>query len=336
MADHYYRKVIRISAEESPNIRYARAQQQAGLAPTGKDENGEDVLPGVINWEQYQHHLRTFDEVMQCIALRGQFWKGRDSLLFPPDWLTRSDKLAATRILPSIHERNASLRPRFYLGCDPAEGGDSSAWSVVDEEGLIELLTLKTPDTNVVPYETIRLIDKYNIDPKDVVFDRGGGGKQHADRLRDGVQYQGQLRRLPGVRTVAFGEGMTPDPRKQRNRPPWADRMEVKEDRAAYANRRAEMYGELSDLFDPAISTFAVSFSRYPALRKQLAVFPRLYKEGTMYLPPKRRKPGEKRSPEKPTLEELIGHSPDEADSLALAVWAMNNHAVVVVAGGVR
>jgi hypothetical protein len=39
----YFRRVIRIKAEDSPNVRYALAQIAAGKKPTG-----EVILPGVL------------------------------------------------------------------------------------------------------------------------------------------------------------------------------------------------------------------------------------------------------------------------------------------------
>ena len=61
-----------------------------------------------------------------------------------------------------------------------------------------------------------------------------------------------------------------------------------------------------------------------PELREELAVLPTLYDaEGRLYLPPKNRQRSKKTSANsQPTIREMIGRSPDRADSLALAVYA--------------
>ncbi len=157
-----------------------------------------------------------------------------------------------------------------------------------------------------------------------VCLDRGGGGKQVADELRS---------RGHNVRTVAFGEAVGPEPRVGTAQ--LSERVDQKEERYAYVNRRAQMYGLLREYLDPvreetpgAVPAFAMPAGAYgPAyarLRQQLAVMPLLYdKEGRLRMPPKRRTPGTT-SAEK-SLEELIGHSPDEADAVVLALYAMTS-----------
>ena len=61
--------------------------------------------------------------------------------------------------------------------------------------------------------------------------------------------------------------------------------------------------------------------TKFPALRQQLAPIPIQYDgEGKIVLPPKYKKD---RNSTQITLTELIGHSPDEADALALAVYGL-------------
>jgi hypothetical protein len=112
------------------------------------------------------------------------------------------------------------------------------------------------------------------------MFDRGGGGKQHADRMR-AMGYP--------VRTVAFGEAVTPDIRRGLRR--IDERVEAQEERYVYLNRRAEMYGTLRELIDPArdVPVFALP-AEYTVLRRQLSPIPLMFDaEGRLKLPPKNR-----------------------------------------------
>ncbi len=87
------------------------------------------------------------------------------------------------------------------------------------------------------------------------------------------------------------------------------------------------MYGRLRARLDPSIpeTSFAIP-AEYTELRKQLAPIPLEYDdEGRMKLPPKGRplRIQEGAVTKVTTLTELIGHSPDEADAVALAVQGM-------------
>ena len=99
---------------------------------------------------------------------------------------------------------------------------------------------------------------KHAIPPERFAFDRGGGGKEHADRLRA----QGYK-----VQTIAFGETLMGD--LKRGLKSLGEKKEEREERYAYRNRRAEMFGELSLLLDPSLSEkgFAIP-AEYADLRK--------------------------------------------------------------------
>jgi hypothetical protein len=158
----YFRRVIRIKAEDSPNVRYALAQIAAGKKPTG-----EVILPGVLPWDEYQLRLATWDEISKCIGLAGEFYEGREVLLYPPDWLDRSARLAiALRGTP---------RKAKGIGIDPAEGGDKTAMAAVDEFGLIELLSKKTPNTAIITSEALAFMRRHKVPPENVCIDRGWG-----------------------------------------------------------------------------------------------------------------------------------------------------------------
>lgn len=285
----YHRKVIRIKAEDSPNVRYAQAQIKAGLKPTG-----EILIPGVLPWEDYVNRRATWDAVKQCAGLDADFYEGAETLMFPPEWLNRAETIA---------ERLPANRRATGIGVDPGEGGDDTAMCAVDALGVIELISRKTPDTDVIPREVLAFMRKHRCPAERVVFDRGGGGKQAADRLRA----QGY-----NVRTVAFGEPVRPQPK--RGIKPDSKRLQEHEQRSECKNRRAQLYYDLRKKLDPTGPGFGIPV-QYSELRAQLAPIPLLYdNEGRVMLLPKK---GEK------SLISLIGHSPDEADALTLAIHAM-------------
>lgn len=290
----YFRKVIRITALDSPNVIAKR-----------------DVLPGLISYREYLKRLKTWDRVRQCIGLMGEFYEGAEFLLFPPEWLNRAESVAQSRIPP--HQSMTR-----WMGIDPGEGGDDSSWAVIDRLGLIHLEAFQTPNTAMIVGHTIGLMDRYQVPSENVLFDRGGGGKEHADRL---------VAMGKKVRAVGFGETIMLEPRRglhQLNL-----RLDVRGDKQAYKNRRAQMYGEFSnildpDSLDPTTGQPAPGFglpARYVELRRQLALIPKLTnEEGIIYLPSKNKRDDKDT---RKTLKEILGCSPDEADAVVLAVHAM-------------
>lgn len=311
MSKTYYRKVIHICAEDSPNVKLALRERALGLDPSGRI-----IVHGVLPWQDYVKRRTYWDPIRQCIGLDGKFYKGAELMLFPPTWLDYSELLDKTL--------QGARRIAAGMGIDPGEGGANTAISVVDRHGLLELWSQPTPDTNVIHLKVIEMMNKWALMPERVVFDRGGGGKQIADRMRAmGI----------GVRTVAFGESVSPDPR--RIVPGVAQRVEEKEERYVFFNRRAQMYGELSEMMDPNAENqgFAIP-PAYFQIRRQLAMIPKTFDgEGRLFLLPKHKKdPNSKQ----PTLTELIGHSPDEADSLVLALHAVLHEKKLPRAGAMR
>jgi len=212
------------------------------------------------------------------------------------------------------------------MGVDTAEGGGQTVWGVIDEYGIIELVSLKTPDTSIITGNTLALMKKHRLGDEQVLFDRGGGGKQHSDRLRA----QGH-----NVRSVGFGEAPS-DPNQYRRistaRRPVDERQDRAEDKYVYKNRRAEMYGLLRfNLLDPINEQGFGIPAEYTELRRQLAPIPLQWDaEGRLYLPPK-----DKPTPNYTgiTLKQLLGCSPDEADALVLAVFGLFTKSVVRVLG---
>lgn len=303
----FFRKIIRVKATDSPNVMYALEQERRGIKP-----DNDIIVPGVINWGEYTYRRKTWDKIRQCIGLDGEFYEGSEILLFPPDWLNLSEE--RFRRLPSKRIAKAG-------GCDPAEGGDKTAMAAIDEYGLIELCSRKTPNTNDVYTEAVAFIRRHNIPPERFCFDNAFG-KSHADRMRAELGWQ--------VRTVPFGGSLADD--LVRGVVPLKVRKDRVEERYEYKNRRAQMYGELSEMMDPSLPgiRFALPAEEHE-LRRQLAPLPKKYdNEGRQILIPKQNH----KDPDDPnTMINLIGCSPDEADALVLAVHAMRHKGVNRTAG---
>jgi hypothetical protein len=305
-------KVIRITAEDSPNVIAKR----------------DDAFPGVLTYSEYLWRRRNWDKVRQCIGLDAQFYEGAENLLHPPDWLNRAEQLARDLGRDGKGSGHWGYE-RISLGVDPAEGGDKSAFCVGDRLGIIDLQSISTPMTTDVSDYALYLMKRYKIKPEDVCFDSGGGGKQHADILRK-YGYN--------VRTVGFGEGVTLD--VKHGVYSTSDRRENREERQEYVNRRAQMGGEFRELLDPVREDgFAIPANlrgkeddSETNLRDQLAPIPLMYKEGRLALPPKH-KPNPNYTGV--TLVGLIGHSPDEYDALLLQTHALLHKSTKRVAGRV-
>jgi hypothetical protein len=306
---HLYRKVIKIKAVDSPNVRLATTQIAAGRKPTY-----EVLIPGVLSYSDYTQRRALWDNVRQCVSLDAEFYEGSEVLLYPPDWLNRAERIAAS--LPKNRQAKT-------LGIDSAQGGDDTSYAICDELGLIHLASMQTPDTAVIAGRTLALMQEYCIEARNVLFDAGGGGKQHADYLRQKGHF---------VRTIAFGASVSQEPRRGLNTIP--QRKRFIEERYVYRNRRAEMYGVLRQKLDPSVNEKGFGIpAEYSELRRQLAPIPLLYDgEGRLELPPKHNKD---RNSQKPSMEKLIGRSPDDADALVLAVYGLEPSRAKIVAGAI-
>lgn len=308
----YHRKTFNLDVECSPNVRFARWEQSQGLEPTDRI-----VVKGMKPWSEYQKDLanKSWDEEEKSVKLWAKWYKGKSIRLFPKEWLDHA------------HTLHDLLRGQRRIskagGCDPGEGSANTAFAAVDEFGITAQESYKTEDTNEIHNLSIAFMQRHKIPPERMCFDRGGGGKQHADRLR-AAGYK--------VRTIAFGEGVAALP--TRIRPLLTDRVDVKEERYTFVNRRAQMYGDLSEVMDPSwtwewiddnnkthqASGFAIPRHMFQ-LRQQLEPIPKNRDgEGRLILPPKNKKDPDSKEV---TLVELIGHSPDEADAVVLALHGL-------------
>lgn len=301
----YHRRVIRVRAEDSPNVALALRQVARGEEPSG-----ETLVPGMLDYPEYKRRRALWDKIRQCVGLDALFYDGAEVRMYPDAWLLHSEML--------WHKYRGVRRLGKGLGCDPAEGGDSTSYSAVDDLGLLELVSKKTPNTSLIVGETMGLARAWGIDPKRIYFDRGGGGKQHADNLV-AAGYD--------VKSIGFGEAVIMEPK--RGVTTFRERVDSKGDQYAFVNRRAEMYWELRLHMDPEgpHGGFAIAPAsegpQYAELRRQMEVFPVLYDgEGRIRLPPKRHLAKTTSVNREQSLEEMLGCSPDETDSLVLAVHA--------------
>jgi len=190
----YRRKTIQIKAEHSPNVRLGLIQADKGKTPTD-----EILIPGVKGYGEYIDDRKYWDKIQQCVSLDAEFYEGEEIKLFPADRMVLASTAAG-----EAGQRYGARRKGRTIGCDPGEGTANTSWTVGDEHGFIEQINKKTIDTSVIVDVTVRLMREYGVTPENVLFDRGGGGKQHADSLR---------RSGYNVRTVGFGETVTPERR---------------------------------------------------------------------------------------------------------------------------
>jgi len=305
-----FRKVIKIRAEDSPNVRLGLAQER-----TGWPIEHRELIPGVLSYREYKKRRKHWNKQQQSEGLDAEFYEGDNLLLFPPEWLSLSEELAETKPKPGRIARRA-------MGVDSAMGGDNTSWCIVSDWGVEKMLSVKTPDSSVIVGQTLMLMDEFNIRADDVLFDMGGGGKQHAEVLRN---------KGHDVRVISFGAAASPEPKLGRTT--IGDRRLNDEERKAYKNRRAEMYGVTSVAMNPQQGGgLAIpNTDEMAELRQQLAKIPRMYnQEGLMFLPPKRRKDSNSREI---TMTEIVGHSPDEADAFVLAVFGLKKNTFKPIAG---
>ncbi len=328
----YYRRVFKIKAEDSPNVRRALEEIKHGLSPSGKL-----VVPGVLPYDKYVYRRNTWDKIRQTVSLDAEFYEGAEVLLYPAQWLDKAER--------RYNELSHVKRFARAIGIDPAEGGDNTTLVAVDEYGILEIVSVKTPDTSVIVGMIIAFGKKWNCDPSNWCIDRGGGGKQLADRIR--AMHQDYR----FMRTVGFGESVQPNPKKAMKTV--SEIIDDREERYSYVNRRAQMYGELSLLLDPSgfgtnevwvniADRFGISLSsltngfaipEHVELRHQMSMIPKLYTdESRLRMLPKNKK--SKDSPEK-CLIDIIGHSPDELDALVLAVYGMIHKGTKIVLGAI-
>jgi hypothetical protein len=328
----YYRKVIRITGHDSPNVRLALKEIARGREPSGRI-----VIPGMLSYYDYKKRIDTWDSERVCVSIDANWYEGSQNYMYPADWIKQAEHYNLRLKVARVSRQNGTA-----MGVDSAAGGDNTAYAVVDDYGLLYLFSLKTPDTTKIVSHALRLMAEYKIPDEKVMFDYGGGGKQHVDRLRS----MGH-----NVQAVMFGESPDP-PLKSRgvvNTIP--QRREKIEERHAYKNRRAEMYHLLRLAIEPVdgplnargepttVGQFCLpqailDLSRTDGkatLRQQLAAIPLDYdEEGRIILIPKNRKPDMKK--EQKTLTEIIGCSPDEADAVVLATFARQRRTVRQVA----
>lgn len=322
----YFQKVIKISADDSPNVKIGRLQEKHGLPV-------EDIIRGVLSYQEYKFRDKMWDERRKCVGLGAEFYVGKELRLYPPNWIIASQSTQVT--VPSGQRKGKTI------GVDPAEGGDNTAICCIDEYGLLELTSFKTTDTAKISGYVLAMARKWDCPVSGICLDRGGGGKQIADRMRaDGYP----------VTTVAFNEAVLLEIKRVRHQTP--DRRENREDKSVYRNRRQQMYGELSDAIDPAWLTdfdgkeipgarlfhlpLASRGDSYAELLRQMSLVPRDYDdEGRLKVPPKRKKDqkDEGNGKRELSLEEIMGCSPDELDALAIAYWRMNHKPPTATAG---
>ena len=145
-----FRRIIQISAWDSPNVIYGLGEEKAGRVPSNKI-----IVPGVLPYADFKQRLATWTEIQIHRGLKALFWEGAESFLFPETWLDLSANYADS--LQAQMSAGTLLRFARSMGIDTAEGGDETVWSIVDEYGLLHQEERRTIDTSVIGDITKRL-----------------------------------------------------------------------------------------------------------------------------------------------------------------------------------
>jgi hypothetical protein len=278
------RKVFHISARDVPNVELGRRSAEEGRA-----DKPPVVIPGLLTYDEYVRRQADWDEERRTTRLDGQFYEGKGNFLFP------ASLLDAAMDRRRWNELGRNTRRAEAMGVDVASGGrDRTCWTIIDQSGVIEQLVANVENSMEIVGRTIEIMRRYDLLGHFVAIDAGGGGKQIADRLRE----QGHW-----VQSVWFGE--------------------APQDKLAYVNRRAELYGTLAQWLNgnDEDGPFALPPDANE-LRAELAILPRRPdSEGRLRLPSKER--GQSGQSTEKTIRQLLGRSPDRADSLVLAVLVL-------------
>lgn len=308
-------KVVRVSAEMSPNVVAAKRCLELGR-PLPK----RTPVPGLLSYEEYLNRRATYPPWQARPSLDGLFNDESTAKLFPKEALDFGQSLFHRLQAGAPDRRESPYRwlrwwgwP-FGIGVDCAMGGgDLSAWAIYGRFGCVHVETLDTPNTRAIKRQTLSLMRHWRIQPEWVCFDRAIG-KGIADELRE----EGRE-----VNDAGFGESAL--------------------DSGKYPNMRVELYGDLAEAMAKAFDQAGRLHGRYEKLltvapsewrklkkarpvalppdadlRQELFVLPRA-RDGRdrLTLPPKdgtKSKLGVKQM--------LGGRSPDRADALVLARYA--------------
>lgn len=306
------RKTIRIRADQSPNVKLGLQEVAAGFEPSHRI-----ILPGVMTYGEYLHRMGWPDS-KKAVGLYAEFWRGEETKLFPEDWIEASILRAAALKL------KRTPRQGIAMGIDPAAGGDNTTWTIVDELGIVKQISKKTPDTSRIVDDTIAYGEEYGIAPEQWLFD-AAKGKEHADRLAR-LGYPAQI--------IYFGGSPTADEKDTSG-------AKVHSAKGAYRNRRSQMYGEVREVLSPRRielrteridgqdveipetkpkEVFAIPAQLDELIRQMRPIPYEVDEYGRFCLIPKDKKgPNDKGK----NMKALLGCSPDELDSLALAVHGM-------------
>ena len=330
----YLRRTIRIRAEDSPNVRLGLLQWARGETPTD-----ERVLPGVLSYGEYLERRRTLPKARQVVVLDADWWTGADEKLVLPAWCDAALRFASDDAV----RRAVSNLPR-YMGVDVAAGGDDSAWVAGSRLGVTHCHARKTPNTNDVIGLTLEYMRSWQVPAGNVVFDLGGGGREHVDRLR-AMGHQ--------VRGVGFGKAPALDVKRAGVLRPFEERRAVAEDAMAYQDRRSEMAWDLRLIlerdetgeyvgrdFHPGslgkVPGFGLAGEHVGELIRQLTAPPVKWDDkGRFKLIPKEDPKLPAHEQDRATVQtfrRLIGRSPDLLDAFCCMVFGITHRPVPNVA----
>ena len=308
----FHRKVIKITADDSPNVRRAREL----IKIYGKDVMKRrdflkscTLIPGVIDWAAYQERRKLRPKAWQTVSMDAEWYEGPEEKMYPLEWrkacMDYADEL----------EKKKNRRTAKSVGIDTGEGKADTSMYAVDDLGIVGRRSMKTPDTSKIEGDVLGFCREVGCPTERAYFDRGGGGKQIADYMRShGHQ----------VNTVAFGEPVSIE--KRRGVTPFDERKGHEELRTTFVSRRCQLYWLLREVMDPGLGHRFGIPREYVELYRQMGPIPLKYDDrGRVWLPPKQPRPRvDGKEGSEVTLIDLVGCSPDELEALALAVYGLH------------
>jgi hypothetical protein len=321
-----YRKVIHVSAEDSPNVKLGRARAKHNLAPI-------DIVPGILGYADYKKFSKIWPASKRRWGLDGLFPDETTNRLFPEDWLELAHALCDLLRRHNAELKAKGRRPKlgypFGLGidCGRSAAGDMTSFTVVGRYGWVHSESAHIADTSVVYKKVIALARRFKIRSEFIAFDSAIGGPisdllnarkgWETAAVNFGSREHIDTERFANMRASLYGEV--------------AAAMELKYRTANDGTSSKRLKGQLRKMLDTPPDQWPKSWQcvaiprEETELCRELKVLPRQHshKNGALLLPPKERRDGRRMRPGEFCLRDLLGRSPDRGDSFVLGYYGL-------------
>lgn len=243
--------------------------------------------------QNYIENLKVLPDAERRRLLDGDWdFDDDDSKLF---------KLHLFKTAPEVPEEAVT-----YCGCDPSRGGDKTVFTAIQGNVITDQVAVPIPAT---------VEDKGSyVAERFIAFCQGHGAgydQSAVDVVGIGASVQDSCNRL-GFKVRAFNAGSTKGVRLLDKRGNILDRPRPNDEGTPlFNNIRSQGYYDIAQAVHTGRLLFHEDLPYYEALRGELGAHHSFTKERQTMLEPKDK------------IKAAIGHSPDFADSLLAAWWAM-------------